>query len=146
MPHTTARRAVLCCFVFSSFCVFGSWSQLLSAEQQGPAHQSNFGVEVKGPASQMLHKQALEYMARPHGDSGIEELAQFGSSSPPSKGVAHKDHASVLSVAIYTLLMACATVSGLALIGCLTQEFSALIVHPAGNRAWGRSPSFSCAI
>ena len=110
-----AWRSLLSFFLLLSFFVLGSLSQLLhSAEPRGPAHQSTFGVEVKGPASQILHKQALEYMARPHGDYGIENLVQLDTSSnPPSKGVAQKDHASVLSVAIYTFLMASATVSDL---------------------------------
>jgi hypothetical protein len=107
-----AWRVVLSIFLFSSCFVFGSLSELHSAEPRGPTHQNNFGVEVKGPASRLLHKQALEYMGHAHSNYEINDLAQHeASSKPPSKGAAQKEHASVLSVAIYTLLMASATVN-----------------------------------
>ena len=77
-----------------------------------PSHP--YLLEVKGPASQALHKQSLEYLSR------MPQIEKSGSEAdsklaapllPPSiKSSTSLQHASVLSVAVYTLLMACATV------------------------------------
>ena len=95
---------------------------LLSAHSA--VHDGNFNsyvepihpylLEVKGPASQALHKQSLEYLSR------MPQIEKSGSEAdsklaapllPPSiKSSTSLQHASVLSVAVYTLLMACATV------------------------------------
>ncbi len=109
-----AWRAIVSILFLLSFFLSGSLSQLHNAEPRGPTHLNKFGVEVKGPASQLLHKQALEYIGHSQGNYYIDHSAQFEpSSEPPSKGAGQKDHASVLSVAVYTLLMAGATVNGL---------------------------------
>ncbi len=131
MPHSMAWRVVLSIFLFSSFCVLGSFSQLHIAEPRGPTFQSKFGVEVKGPASQLLHKQALEYMGHLPGNSEIEDSAQFEDlSKPPSKGTAQ--HASVLSVAVYTLLMASATVKSFMLRFVIAGKIASLMLSATG--------------
>ena len=89
-----------------------------SKEPLGPQTDVPFGVEVKGPASQYLHRQALAYL---HEESDIlpgvaagDEFPKVPSDSlhtvlPPTKPV--HEHATVLQVSVYTFLMAAASVS-----------------------------------
>ena len=74
---------------------------------------SPFSVEVKGPASQILHRQSLEYRNRKSWDNEQHRNIHEGPEIrhlPPSKVIAGEKHASVFSVALFTFLMAAATV------------------------------------
>ncbi len=86
----------------------GSYDVLRSIEPFGPQTAQPFGVEVKGPASQYLHRQALAYLHSDAGPIPSDASNDYKPVLPPSKP--HSEHATVLEVSIYTLLMAAASV------------------------------------
>ena len=65
-------------------------------------------LEVKGPASQALHKQSIERFSRILDQEELKSGQPTQLNLPLSKEI--NQHVSVFSVSLYTFLMACASV------------------------------------